>query len=263
MAVDLYSGVPGSGKSLLATYKIIESLLEHVNVISNFPIDMNYFRKKKRIGKFQYLPTEQITPKYLIEWAEQNHTKTGRKRNQAQTLVVIDECSMIFNSRTWQKADRSDWIFFLANHRHLNFDFVLIAQMDRMIDRQIRGVIETEYKCRAIKAFGLSGKILSLVTGGLFVAVPYNYSAKVKALVPHFFRLHRRKARVYDTMQLFQNMAKGVNPDGKIRQNKQTEDLNSAPTVVQNDETVGKADSVPCPVHCPDMGVQLPGASAS
>lgn len=206
MAIDLLSGVPGSGKSLLATYNGIEALLCHENVISNFPFDLSYF-KKRRIGKFQYLPSEQITPKYLISWALDHHQRTGSKAKKAQTLVIIDEAEMIFNSRAWKDSSRMDWIYLFANHRHLNFDFILISQMDRMLDRQIRGQIQTEYKCRAITGFGLTGKILSLLSGGLFVAVPYNYAAHVKFLIPHFFRLHRKKAKVYDTMQLFKGMA--------------------------------------------------------
>lgn len=203
MAIDLYSGCPGAGKSLLATYQGIDALLCGKNVIANFPFDMNYFRRKKKIGKFTYLKSTEITPKYLIEYSKKNHVRTGSKAKKTQTLVIIDEAEMIFNSRDWNRENRMDWIFFLANHRHLNFDFILISQSDRMLDRQIRALLQTEVKCRAITGFGLTGKILSFVTGGLFVGVPYNYSAKVKFLVPHFFRLHRRKARVYDTMRLF------------------------------------------------------------
>lgn len=213
MAVDLYSGVPGSGKSLFATYQIIEWLSAGKNVIANFPIDMNFFKRKRHVGNFVYLPTDEMNPKYFIQFANEHH----KKSKKAQTLVVIDEASMLFNSRTWQKADRSDWIFFLANHRHLNFDFIVIAQLDRMLDRQIRGIIETDYRCRAMKAFGIIGKILNFVTGGLFAAVPYNMTTKTKTFIPHYFRLHRRKARVYDTMQLFQNMEGGLPSETKYK----------------------------------------------
>ena len=169
MAIDLYSGCPGAGKSLLATYQGIDALLCGKNVIANFPFDMNYFRRKKKIGKFTYLKSTEITPKYLIEYSKKNHVRTGSKAKKAQTLVIIDEAEMIFNSRDWNRENRMDWIFFLANHRHLNFDFILISQSDRMLDRQIRALLQTEVKCRAITGFGLTGKILSFVTGGLLI----------------------------------------------------------------------------------------------
>lgn len=216
MAIDLYSGVPGSGKSLLVTYRAIDRLLEHQNVISNFPMDMAYFKKRKR-GTFTYLPTNQITIQFLYDYARDNHIKTGRKAKKAQTIVIIDEAEIKFNSRLFAASDRMDWIFFLANHRHFNFDFWLAAQSDRMIDRQIRDLIQTEYKCRAITGFGIEGKIISFFFGGLFVCVPYDHGTRTKFLLPTFYRYHKRKAAVYDTMYMFDGMlgsvdaAKGAN----------------------------------------------------
>lgn len=137
MAIDLYSGVPGSGKSLLVTYRVIDLLFGHINVISNFPLDLKYF-KKRRIGKYFYIPTAKITVPFLIAFAKYNHTITGRKAKKAQTVVVIDEAEIKFNSRLFADRDRMNWIFFLSNHRHFNYNFMLCAQSDRMIDRQIR-----------------------------------------------------------------------------------------------------------------------------
>lgn len=207
MAVILVDGPPGSGKSLLTTYQGIEAILEHKNVIANYPFNMNYFRHKKRIGRFQYVNSSDLSPQYLVRWAMENHKRSGHWAKKCQTIVIIDEAEMIFNSRAWKDDSRMDWINFLANHRHLNFDIYLICPLDRMLDRQIRGVVTSEYRCRAITAFGFYGKIISFLFGGLFVAVPYNYSAHVKLFPPHFYRLHRRKANVYDTMRMFEGMA--------------------------------------------------------
>lgn len=207
MAVYLYDGPPGSGKSLLATYDGIEALLEHRNVIANYPFRMNYFRRKKKIGKFKYVKTSEITPALLTQWAFQNHKRTGWWKTKCQTVVIIDEAEMIFNSRAWKDNSRMDWINFLSNHRHLNFDIILVCPMDRMLDRQIRGVVTNEYRCRAITAFGILGKVISFFLGGLFVAVPFNYPAHVKLWPSRFYRLHKRKANVYDTMKLFEGMA--------------------------------------------------------
>lgn len=206
MAIDLYSGVPGSGKSLLVTYRAIDALLEHTNVISNFPMDMSYFKKRKR-GKFFYIPTDKITIKFLLAFAKWNHVREGRKAKKAQTVVIIDEAEIKFNSRTFSSPDRMEWIFFFANHRHFNYDFWLAAQSDRMIDRQIRDLIQTEFKCRAITGFGIEGKLVSFLFGGLFCAVPYDHASRTKFLLPQFYRLHKRKAKVYDTMHMFDGMA--------------------------------------------------------
>lgn len=205
MAIDLISGVPGSGKSLFMTYRAIDLLLENTNVISNFPFDLSYF-KKRHIGKFFYIPTAKITVPFLIAFAKYNHLKLGSKAKRAQTVVFLDEAEIKFNSRLFADADRLNWIFFLSNHRHFNYDFVLGAQSDRMLDRQIRDLIQTEYKCRAITGFGLSGKVISFLFGGLFCAVPYDHATRTKFLLPNFYRLHKKKANVYDTMQMFDGM---------------------------------------------------------
>ena len=205
MAVDLYSGVPGSGKSLLVTYRAIDALLENKNIISNFPMDISYFGKRKR-GKFFYTHTDKISVKFLIAFAKWNHEKKGRCSKKAQTIVIIDEAEIKFNSRLWDARDRMEWIFFFANHRHFNFDFWLVSQSDRMLDRQIRDLIQTEYKCRSITGFGIEGKIISFLFGGLFVCVPYDHGTRTKFLMPTFYRLHKRKAAVYDTMHMFDGM---------------------------------------------------------
>lgn len=208
MAVDLFSGTPGSGKSLLATYQGIEALETAKNVIANFPFDLSYFHGPfhRQKGKFLYVPTKDMTPEYFLRYAAENHVRKGPKAKKAQTLVLIDEAETKFNPRAWKEESRLDWIYFFANHRHFNYDFILICPNDRMLDRQIRAIIQTEYKCRCISGFGYLGKAINKVFGGLFASVSYNHAIQEKFFLPHFYKLHKRKARVYDTMALFEGM---------------------------------------------------------
>lgn len=196
--IDLYSGTPGSGKSLYAAYDVIRWLERGKGVIANFPISMDYFKRRKKIGTFTYLDNHALTVRFLKDYAKENHV-LGK---EGQTLLVIDECGVMFNSRTWDRADRLDWITFFSQHRKLGFDIILISQFDRMIDRQIRSFIETEYKYRNIRNYKTFGFILSLVFGGCFVRVQYWYGQKLK-LKSQMFRLNRKKAKIYDTMMLF------------------------------------------------------------
>lgn len=197
MAIYLYSGTPGSGKSLRATYKIITWLKLRRNVIANFPIDLSYFKSKK-IGNFDYKSNDDLTVDYLVDYAKTHH----KPSTKAQTLVVIDECATIFNCRQWENKDRQKWINFFATHRHLNFDVILISQSDRLIDRQIRAFIESEFKHRSVKNYKFFGRLLSIIFGGLFVAVEYWYGPNLRC-GSEFFFLNKKKARVYDTMKLF------------------------------------------------------------
>ena len=245
VAIYLYSGTPGSGKSLRATYKIIQWLRKGKNVIANFPIDMDYFKGKK-VGNFTYKPNDELTVDYLVQYAQKHH----KRSTKAQTLVVIDECGSIFNCRQWENKDRQKWINFMGLHRHFNYDVVLISQSDRLIDRQIRAFIETEYKHRALKNYKLFGQILSLVFGGLFVSVEYWYGPNLKC-GSEFFLLNRRKARIYDTMKMFESGGK-VDANSK---NKQSVPADQQAAVVQNAETGIENNSLSLSVPISDSGV--------
>ena len=198
MAIDIYTGTPGSGKSLHCAYKMIGLLKLRKNLIANFPIDLGYFKKKK-IGKFLYLNNQELTPKYLKEYAKENH-KIGREH---QTTLIIDECAAIFNSRSWDKGDRMEWIYFFQQHRKLGYDVILISQNDRLIDRQIRAFIETEYKHRAIKNYKTFGFLLSFFLGGMFCSIEYWYGTNLRCSAEYFL-LNRRKAKIYDTYKIFE-----------------------------------------------------------
>ena len=89
-------------------------------------------------------------------------------------------------------------------HRHYGFDFILISQSDRMIDRQIRCLLEYDVKHRDAKNFQIVGKFLSFIFGGhFFMAVTYWYGIREKCgveylpIMPHVFDL-------YDTFKTFE-----------------------------------------------------------
>ena len=203
--ITLYSGTPGSGKSLHAAYRIIYWLEHGIPVIANFPIDLTYFNRgvfhnkpPKKPVLFTYLPDFEITVPYLMKYAKEHH-KPGK---EGQTVVVIDECSILFNSREYGRKDRMQWIKFLQCHRHYGYNFVLITQNDRLIDRQIRSFIEIEYKHRNAKNFKFIGHVLSLIFGGFFVAVEMWYGMRLKCS-HQFFVLRKKKANIYNTQMIF------------------------------------------------------------
>ena len=77
-----------------------------------------------------------------------------------QILLVIDESQLIFNARDWQKAGREKWLSFFSQHRKYGYHIILVAQFDRMIDRQIRSLIEYEYVHRKVGNYGIKGRAL-------------------------------------------------------------------------------------------------------
>lgn len=197
MAIFMFTGTPGSFKSCHATEVIISYLKSGKNVISNYPV--NYQNVLKNIkGEFIYIDNLSLTPQYLIEFAKEHH----KKNDKCQTLVVIDEASIIFNSREFNRKDRIEWIKFLANHRHLNYNVILITQLDTMLDKQIRGLVEYEYKHRALKNYNLITWLISKCFGGLYITLEIWYPCKMR-IGSKFCKFRKKYADCYDTMALF------------------------------------------------------------
>ncbi|MCL2199742.1 MAG: zonular occludens toxin domain-containing protein [Defluviitaleaceae bacterium] len=142
--IKILTGTPGSGKSYNMARMIRDALRRKQNVISTVPINIPLVSKngKKKIGDYKYIPIEQITEEMLRQYAAENHIK-GKER---QTLVFIDECQLIFNTRDWGIGGRREWIKFFTIHRHLGYDIILVTQVDSYIDKQIRALIEIEVR---------------------------------------------------------------------------------------------------------------------
>lgn len=208
--IRLYSGTPGSGKSLHNAKDVINRSRFGKPVIGNFPVDLSRFKK----ANYTYKPNYELTPKFLIEFSQEYFK--GKRVKEGAILLVIDECQLMFNSRDWQQKDRKDWLQFFSLHRHYGYDITLIAQFDRMIDRQIRGLIEYEYLHRKLSNYGFGGKIFSLLFGGnTFVVVQMWYPLKLK-ISSDFVHARKYYYSIYDTFGIFGDSSQpAAMPDGE------------------------------------------------
>lgn len=194
--IYVYTGTPGSGKSLHAIKDIALKLKFNGNVICNFPVDTNKIKplKSKALGDFVYKPNHLLTVKFLIDYARDNHIK-GK---EAQTLIVIDEAQGIFNSRDFRDSNRKDFNYFFTIHRHLGYNVILITQSDRLIDKQIRCLFEYEVKHRKINNF----KFFKFIPVKTFTCITYWYGVREKLSID-FFIYRKRYSDLYDSYSLF------------------------------------------------------------
>lgn len=172
----LFTGTPGSGKTL-HTAELIYNALKYrkVPVIANFEINPS----TKGIERFTHKSNKEITPSYLYDFSKQYWN--GRHVKEDEIMLVIDEAQLVFNSRSWQQGQRMDWIEFFSQHRHFGYKIILICQYDRMIDRQIRSLVEIEINHRRLDNYGIKGKLLALpFRGKLIAAIKYYYGLKEK-----------------------------------------------------------------------------------
>lgn len=207
--ITIYTGTPGSGKSLHMARRVYYSLRFGKPVISNVPINTAYV---KNPGLYTYLCNDDIQPRELMRYSREWFGGKGVK--EGSILLIIDEAQMMFNARTWSASGREDWNSFFQLHRHYGYDIILVAQFDRMIDRQIRSLIEYECVHRKVSNLGARGKLLCAVmlAPSLFCCVRRWYPLKER-VESEFFRYSKKYGRIYDTFMTFDNDEQEVEKD--------------------------------------------------
>ncbi len=210
--IYLYSGTPGSGKSLHMA-RMIFLLLKHSDclVIGNFFIKKEYFTDEQ-FSRFIYVSNENMNPDNLINIAL-DYWSTHKAKNyrdaEQKIRLFIDEAQILFNARDWQKNFKDGWTTFFSVHRHYGFEIVLCTQMDTNLDKQVRAVIETQCIHRKVENIGLGGKFISfLCGGGLFYTVVRWYPMHEK-VDGYFFKYRKKHGDLYDTHALFNANGQG------------------------------------------------------
>lgn len=196
--ISLYSGTPGSGKSLHIAQVIYDRSRFHRPTLGNFDVRNDLLPDS---DTYLYVPNEELTYDFLVSFSVSYFRQ--HKYKEGSILVIIDEAQLLFNSREWNKADRFGWIKFFTQHRKLGYNIIMVSQFDKMLDKQIRCLFEYEYIHRKISNFGWKGKLVSVWTGNrLFLAVKFWYPLKTKVGQESF--LYKRKyGELYDTNFLF------------------------------------------------------------
>ena len=202
MSITLYTGTPGSGKSFHAAKDIEHRMRRGGTLICNFPVNTGFVKKCR--AQVEYWDNSELTAERLVAYALEHH-KIGK---EGQALVVIDECQIIFNCRDFGRKDRNAWVTFFSQHRKLGFNIILITQSDRMLDRQIRSLVEDEVKHRKLNNYGFGGMFLTLFSFGRtwFIAIDYWYGGNKLKLGHSVFPYRKRYSNLYDSYRLFSDM---------------------------------------------------------
>ena len=120
MAVILYFGLPGCGKTTLLTKLACDASRSdrYDNIYSNVKIS---------VPGVTYIPNEAIG-KYKL----------------ANGLILIDEATLFADSRDHKEFSKEKIEFFLE-HRHFNVDIILFTQQWDGVDRKIRVITDRVY----------------------------------------------------------------------------------------------------------------------
>lgn len=207
MSLTIYSGTPGSGKTLHAVSEIMQALNKPRGadrpVLANFPVRAELC---KRPQAFHQYSNAEITPELITTFCDDFWDSGVRKYSEDYILVVLDEVSLIFNSRLWNSKgtkgmgnSRMDWLEFFSQHRKYGVKVILIAQSAKMIDNQFRMLCDDEINHRSIRNMGFVGGILDAITRHrLFMMVHYLFQTNERLGMRMFLRTDR-VCRMYDT----------------------------------------------------------------
>lgn len=198
MTISLYSGTPGSGKSACATMRIYKRLKRKLPVIANYNLNQSILPNGKL---FTYVDNSRLTPGLLVKSA--GDWFSSHRFGEDRILLVIDECQLLFNSREWQNTDRMQWLEFFSQHRKYGYAVILVAQFDKMVDRQFRALIEYEYIHRKVSNFGLAGWCLSLLFAGRAHVVVQRYYPLNQKVGSRFFIPSKKTFQLYDSYGTF------------------------------------------------------------
>lgn len=199
MTIYLFTGTPGSGKSLHMARLIYWRQRRKVPTIANFDIREECINE----GYFKPICNDDLTPHALQDFAVDSFEKGLCKRKEGAINVFIDECQILFNARNWNEKSRPDWIKFFTQHRKLGYDVYLIAQFDSMVDKQIRSLVEYEVKHRKLNNYGRFGTIVgTVIRKPVIVCVSYWYPMKQRLRSETFIGT-RKYFEMYDTNKIF------------------------------------------------------------
>lgn len=204
--IEIYTGTPGSGKSLHAADEIYSFIhYGHGPVIGNFEFNARACMPRGN-GGYIHLTNREMNEKVFVKFSEIYKRHLGVKRlKEGAIMLVIDECQLMFNSRDWKRNKEDGWISFFSQHRKLGYYIILIAQDLDMVDKQIRSLIEYEVMHRTVKHIGKAWILNILAGGGLHVMVR-KYLPLNEKCESRFYKGNEKLFALYDSYTTFEQL---------------------------------------------------------
>lgn len=205
MSIHVFTGTPGSGKSLHAASLVRYELTRKYPrpVIANFALGDGAPLSDSQRNLYTYVPNEDMSAARIERMCQDYWRESGRPFREDYITLVLDECQLLFNARSWSQSSRMSYLEFLSQSRKHGVKVILIAQATKMIDNQFRMLIEVEHNHRRIASMGPVGAAVALPFGGrLFVVVRYLYQCNER-LGMDFFRGTKRDMLMYDSYARF------------------------------------------------------------
>ncbi|SLM41745.1 hypothetical protein NSND_50131 [Nitrospira sp. ND1] len=155
--IELYEGVPGSGKSYHA---ICEKFLPWVRQGRRLYISVDGIYLD-RLALFTGIDLETLQQQITI-WKDSAEVLQAFPHVEPGSAVIIDEAQTVFRSMQKVEAGLLRW---LETHRHYGVDILLMSQDFRQMSQGVTRLIEATVKFRKLAFVGLSKKYQGKVRG--------------------------------------------------------------------------------------------------
>ncbi len=155
--IELYEGVPGSGKSYHA---ICEKFLPWVKQGRRLYIAVDGIYLD-RLSLFTGIDLEQLEQQITI-WKDSVEVLQAFTHVEPGSAVIIDEAQTVFRSMQKVEPGLLRW---LETHRHYGVDILLMSQDFRQMSQGVTRLIEATVKFRKLAFVGLSKKYQGKVRG--------------------------------------------------------------------------------------------------
>lgn len=198
--LNILVGRPGGGKSYEAVvFHIIPAIKSGRKVITNLPLNVDAFvdvfgHESRDLIEIRQDKMTEEGMLYALSTKECFTSDTWRDENGKAALYVIDECHFQFpnQGRTKTKNENLlDCMEHFSMHRHHGQDFLFITQALKKIHRDLKDMIQTQYRVSKNVALGSDKSYTKKVFDG---AVGSNSSAintEIRKYKPQYFKFYK------------------------------------------------------------------------
>ncbi len=155
--IELYEGVPGSGKSY---YAVAEKFLPAVRKGRRIYLYVEGLYLD-RLALFTGIPLAELQQQITV-WGDPLDVLTMHQHVEPQSLVLIDEAQTVF--RSLERVDKS-LLRWLETHRHYGVDVLVCCQDYKQMSCGVTRLVEATVKFRKLALVGLQRHSQAKVRG--------------------------------------------------------------------------------------------------
>jgi zona occludens toxin (predicted ATPase) len=209
--IELYEGVPGSGKSYHA---VAEKFLPWVRQGRRLYIYVEGIYLD-RLALFTGIPVQHLEQQITV-WKDASEVLRAFPHVEPGSAVIIDEAQTVFRSMQKVEPGLLRW---LETHRHYGVDILLMSQDFRQMSQGVTRLIEATVKFRKLAFVGLSNRYQGKVRGNpedneTIRAIVGTYSPSIYAFYSSYaaaaIREEKRNHTVFKSARVAVGVAAGL-----------------------------------------------------